>query len=89
MVALGGRLYGLDPTLADPVTTPQRLEVVDDDTLRIADAPGYGAPGEQLRYDRPRRLDPLRPWWRWLLLLPFEAYTRQFASRTRVHLGGI
>ena len=52
VVALGGRLFALDPTLDDPVATAQRLEVVDDDTLRIAEAPGYGSPGERYVYDR-------------------------------------
>ena len=32
----------------------QRLEVVDDDTLRIADGPGYGSPGERYVYERDR-----------------------------------
>jgi CubicO group peptidase (beta-lactamase class C family) len=52
IVALGGRLYGLNPTLADPVPTMDRLAIVDADTLRIADGPGYGSPGERVEYER-------------------------------------
>ena len=52
VVALGGRLYLLDPTADDPVAAPTRLAVVDDRTLRISDAPGYASPGERLVYDR-------------------------------------
>ena len=52
IVALGGRLYRLDPTLADPTSDRCRLEVLDDATLRIAEAPGYMSPGERYVFDR-------------------------------------
>ena len=53
VVALGGRLYALDPDARRPDRRRrQRLEVVDADTLRIAEAPGYGSPGERYVYDR-------------------------------------
>lgn len=47
---LGGRLFALDPGLADPVPTAVALRVEDEQTLRVVDAPGYGAPGETLRF---------------------------------------
>jgi CubicO group peptidase (beta-lactamase class C family) len=52
VVALGRRLYSLDPTLDDPLATMQRLSVIDADTLRIDAAPGYGSPGERFVYRR-------------------------------------
>ena len=52
VVALGGQLWSLAPTLDDPVAVAQRLEVVDADTLRIAEGPGYGSPGERYVYER-------------------------------------
>jgi CubicO group peptidase (beta-lactamase class C family) len=49
---LGGRLYRMDPTVPDPVAEPERLAVVDPDTLRFEEASGYSSPGERLVYDR-------------------------------------
>jgi CubicO group peptidase (beta-lactamase class C family) len=51
IVDLGGRLYQLDPTVADPVMSPTRLEVIDGTTLRIASTPGYGSRGERISYE--------------------------------------
>ncbi len=64
VVALGGRLFVLAPTLDDPVPTIQHLTVVDDDTLRITGGPGYGSPGERYEY-RARCVGErdLRPRW--------------------------
>ncbi|MFI5729723.1 serine hydrolase domain-containing protein [Kribbella sp. NPDC051587] len=42
---LGGRLYVIDPTNADPAAEPQTLEV-DGDKLRVTSGSGYGAYGE-------------------------------------------
>ena len=36
----------------DPLPSRQRLAVVDDDTLRVVDGPGYGSPGEPIVYER-------------------------------------
>ena len=47
---LGGRLYRLHPTLPDPTEDAAELEVVDDDTLRIAGGSGFGSFGETIRY---------------------------------------
>lgn len=52
IAALGGRLYQLSPMLVDPTLSPTRLDVVDADTLRIADTSGYGSRGEVLTFDR-------------------------------------
>ncbi len=50
VVDLGGRLYQLTPTLADPTSVRTELEVVDDRTLRIGATSGYGSRGELLEY---------------------------------------
>jgi CubicO group peptidase (beta-lactamase class C family) len=52
IVELGGRLYRLDPTLGDPTAATTRLEVIDDDTLRIAETPGFASPGERYEFER-------------------------------------
>jgi CubicO group peptidase (beta-lactamase class C family) len=52
VVALGGRLYGLAPSVDDPLPARQGLVVVDDDTLRMVDGPGYGSSGEPMAYER-------------------------------------
>lgn len=52
VVQLGGRLYGLNPAQLDPTTDAVELEVVDDATLRITKAGGYGAHGEPMRLER-------------------------------------
>ena len=52
VVALGGRLLAIDPTMADPAAEPQELAIVDERTLRFVDAPGYGSAGEVIVYDR-------------------------------------
>ncbi|HEU4946484.1 MAG TPA: serine hydrolase domain-containing protein [Kribbella sp.] len=50
IVLLGGRLYGLDPTLPDPAAEPQSVEVVGESALRVTEDSGYGAYGEPYRY---------------------------------------
>ncbi len=52
VVDLGGRLYGLSPNQPDPTTARTAFEVVDRDTLLIAETGGYGSPGERVRYTR-------------------------------------
>jgi CubicO group peptidase (beta-lactamase class C family) len=51
VVDLGGRLYQIDPSLPDPALEPQRLEVVDEQTLRFSKGSGYGSQGEHMRYE--------------------------------------
>ncbi len=52
VVDLGGTLYGLTTNQPDPTTARMTFEVVDADTLLIADTHGYGAPGERVPYTR-------------------------------------
>jgi hypothetical protein len=48
---LGGRLYLLKPTVADPTDKAVELDVVDDVTLRVAGGgTGFGSYGEPLTY---------------------------------------
>ncbi len=87
VAALGGRLYALDPTLDDPIPTVQRLEVLDAETLRIADAPGYGSPGERYVYERvDGRVRAVRGG-SGTLALPYDDFTAALARRDRIRLG--
>jgi CubicO group peptidase (beta-lactamase class C family) len=88
VVALGGRLVALDPTLDDPFVTLQRLEVVDDDTLRIAGGPGYGSPGERFEYHRDGdgTVTAVRGG-SGSTLLPDAAFAAAIARRQRIRLG--
>lgn len=52
LVDLGGRLHRLAPNQADPTAGAATLEVLDDDTARIADGNGYGSPGELVHWER-------------------------------------
>ncbi|MBB5838981.1 serine hydrolase [Kribbella italica] len=47
---LGGRLYLIDPTGADPTAEPTTLELADDTTLRVTSGSGYGGYGEPMRF---------------------------------------
>ena len=48
---LDGRLFVLNPVIANPVEAPMALEVVDDTTLKMVSGPGGGSIGESMRYD--------------------------------------
>jgi CubicO group peptidase (beta-lactamase class C family) len=50
VVRLGGRLYALDPSAADPTVSPVHLTPQDESTLLIGGGTGYGSPGETFRY---------------------------------------
>ena len=52
VAAFGNSLVATNPELDDPVQHVAKLEVVDQDTLRIAETGGYGSPGEAVRYER-------------------------------------
>jgi len=51
IVVLGGRLFAIDPTEADPVEEASELEVVDERTLRISERNGYGSHGEPMVFE--------------------------------------
>lgn len=50
IVALGGRLYSLSPSLDDPASMAIELEVTSDSTLKRVGGSKYGARGEELTY---------------------------------------
>lgn len=52
VVALGGRLFQIDPTQPDPAVGVARLDVVDERRLTIAATTGYGSYGEPIVYER-------------------------------------
>jgi D-alanyl-D-alanine carboxypeptidase len=52
VVGFGDALYLLSADADDPTLTAARLSVVDGDTLRIDDAPGFASRGEAIRYTR-------------------------------------
>ena len=88
VVALGGQLWSLAPVLDDPVAVAQRLEVLDADTLRIADGPGYGSPGERYVYERDGagRVVSVRGS-SGTTALPEQAFRAQLAGFDRIRLG--
>ena len=88
VVALGGQLWSLAPVLDDPVAQAQRLEVIDADTLRIADGPGYGSPGERYVYDRDDagRVLAVRGS-SGTTALPEQAFRARLAGSARIRLG--
>ncbi|GGL96435.1 serine hydrolase domain-containing protein [Nakamurella endophytica] len=51
IAVLGGRLYLLPPSAADPTDHAAPLDVVDDRRLRIAGGSGFGSYGEELVFD--------------------------------------
>jgi D-alanyl-D-alanine carboxypeptidase len=60
VVRLGDRLLGISPVGPDPLDGADELEVVDDDTLRIASGDGFGSIGEHVRYTRDADGRPIR-----------------------------
>jgi CubicO group peptidase (beta-lactamase class C family) len=52
IVRLGNRLFDIPPEADDPVSEAGKLEVVDEDTLRVEREDSYGSPGELVRYER-------------------------------------
>lgn len=55
IVDLGVQLFQFSPAAADPTLSSTRLEVIDTDTLEIAETVGFGSPGERLRFERSDR----------------------------------
>ncbi|MBN9154668.1 MAG: beta-lactamase family protein [Microbacterium sp.] len=52
VVRLGDRLLAVSPVGPEPLAGKDELEVVDDDTLRIASGDGFGSIGELIHYTR-------------------------------------
>ncbi|HYU85043.1 MAG TPA: serine hydrolase domain-containing protein [Kribbellaceae bacterium] len=48
---LGGRLFGLDPTVEDPAGDAAELEFVDDHSLRLSEKNGYGSHAEPVTFE--------------------------------------
>ncbi|MEV6284305.1 serine hydrolase domain-containing protein [Kribbella sp. NPDC051770] len=48
---LGGRLYQIDPTGADPTAEPTELSPSGDSAVRVTSGSGYGGFGEDLRFE--------------------------------------
>jgi hypothetical protein len=42
----------MEPSAQQPWTDPTELTVTETDVLRMEDKDGYGAPGEEMRYER-------------------------------------
>ncbi|MET0862727.1 MAG: serine hydrolase domain-containing protein [Nakamurella sp.] len=47
---LGGRLYRIHPAQPDPTENAAELDILDEDTLRVAGGDGYGSFGERLTF---------------------------------------
>ncbi len=65
----------------------EKLEIVDADTLRIAEAPGYSSPGETVRYTRTdgRVTSVLLGG---MTIVPAEEYERVLGGLDRIILAG-
>ena len=88
IVDLGGRLRLVDPNQPDPTEEMGTLEVVDADTLRIADDTGYGSPGELVRYVRGDDGAPARVVIGGVSAVPIEAHVDALRALDRISLGG-
>ncbi len=87
VVDLGGRLWLVAPNQPDPTSAMEKLEVVDADTLRIAEAPGYSSPGETVRYTRSNgRVTSVLLGG--MTVVPVEEYERVVSGLDRIVLAG-
>jgi CubicO group peptidase (beta-lactamase class C family) len=87
VVDLGGRLRLVEPAQADPTVQMTTLDVVDADTLRIAETAGYYAPGETIRYTR-RDGVVERVVFAGLTAVPIEEHVNVMRGLDRITLGG-
>jgi len=88
IVRLGGGLYAIDPTAADPAQDQRKLDVTGPTTARIGHTRGYDSSGEALEFDlgfdgrvRSVRGSSGMTWH------PFEAFAAAVAARDRVEVG--
>ncbi|GAA2173314.1 serine hydrolase domain-containing protein [Agrococcus versicolor] len=81
VVRLGDALYAIPPGAAAPMASAQRLRVLDEQTLVVDDASGYGSVGEPIRYEFDARgsVRRITGGWRLEPARSLEAY-RQDAS---------
>jgi CubicO group peptidase (beta-lactamase class C family) len=88
IVQMGGRLFQIDPSQPDPVVGAVHLDVVDDNTLRIARTTGYGSFGEQVVVTRndAGAIVSLRGG-SGSTSYPFDAMVAALESRERITLG--
>jgi CubicO group peptidase (beta-lactamase class C family) len=87
IVDLGGQLRLLQPNQPDPLVMMGELEVVDADTLRIAEAPGFASPGELVRYTRSDG-GVTKVVIGALAAVPIEEHERVLSGLERISLGG-
>jgi CubicO group peptidase (beta-lactamase class C family) len=52
IVRLGDQLFAIEPRADDPAAVASKLEVLDENTLKLEVKDGYGSPGEYVRYVR-------------------------------------
>ena len=83
---LGGRVQIFDLGLPDPTMQFPRVEVVDADTLRLADDGGYGSPGELIHVERAAdgTITELRGG---ITMWPYERLAAAAATATRIEVG--
>jgi CubicO group peptidase (beta-lactamase class C family) len=80
IVAFGGALKAVAPETDNPVDRVADLEVIDNDTLRIAHAGGYGSPGETVRYERDADGRVTRVRFGGGSLYPVEAFRQRYGA---------
>ena len=84
---LGGRLRALQPNQPDPTVAMGKLEVIDADTLRIAEDAGFAAPGETIRYTRSEGR-VTRVVFGGMAAVPIEEHVQVLRGLDRITLGG-
>jgi D-alanyl-D-alanine carboxypeptidase len=87
VVDLGGRLRLVRPNQPDPTVATGKLEIVDEDTLRIAEIVGFAAPGESVRYER-RDGRVVRVSFGGMSAVPIEDHVDALGGLDRISLSG-
>jgi CubicO group peptidase (beta-lactamase class C family) len=52
IVRLGNQLFAIGPNVDDPTVQPVKLEVMEEDVLKIEETDSFGSPGERVTYQR-------------------------------------